>query len=92
MCNCIQETKEKVVEHMKTRLPDGVIDGTFEASIAGQVFRFDGSNNTIPAMTINAEFRQTKVNGEPMKSAKKISMPVFGTHCPFCGEAHKKPE
>lgn len=92
MCNCIQETKEQVVENMKGRLPDRVIDGSFEAEIAGQVFRFDGSKNTIPAMTINAEYRLAKVDGTPMKSAKKISMPVFAPYCPFCGVEHDKPE
>ena len=93
MCNCIQETKDKVVTMMNKNLSERgvrIVSDSFKSTIEGQIFRFDGSDNTVPAITVNAEYKQLKVDNTPMKSVRKLSMPVFGTHCPFCGEEHEK--
>lgn len=88
MCDCIEQTLQKVKGVMKEKLPDGVIDNSLEFNIQGSVFRLDSSNNTIPAITVNAEYRLIKRDGTPKKNVNKISLPVFGSHCPFCGVEH----
>jgi hypothetical protein len=92
MCKCMQDTLNHVTEDMKSRLPESAILSTLKSEISGQVFRFDGKSNNVPAMTINGSYQQTKTNGEVAKNAKKFDMPIFGMYCPFCGKEHNTEE
>lgn len=92
MCKCMQDTLTHVTEDMKTRLPASAILSTLHTEIAGQVFRFDGKSNNVPAMTINGSYQQKKNNGDVAKNAKKFDMPIFGMYCPFCGKEHNTEE
>ena len=90
MCDCIEQTLQKAKEVIKKDLPDGVVDDTLVFNVQGSVFRFDGSKNTIPAMTVNAEYKLIKTDGTPRKNTSKKTLPIFGSHCPFCGEKHEQ--
>lgn len=96
MCDCIPKMKALLMEQLNKRIESQVTTSIVESSkrydIVGEVFRMDGSTNTIPAMTLSASYRVLKTDGTVAKNSKKETLSLFGSHCPFCGEPHVKPE
>lgn len=89
MCDCIEETFNKIKAVLIEKLPNGVVDNTLSFEMDGHVFRFDGSNNCLPAMKVNYEYKIIKRDGTVPKNCKKDNISVFGSHCPFCGIPHE---
>ncbi|WP_067097855.1 hypothetical protein [Marinomonas atlantica] len=92
MCNCMQDTLSFMESFIKDRLPENAVTESFEARIMHYHFRFDGSDNAVPAMMIDSSHKVKKVNGEEAKNRKKYETPIFGTYCPFCAEAYSTPK
>lgn len=89
MCNCINQTLEKVKEHLLDSLPENYDESTFTADFQNRVFRFDGKNNDV-MLGINYEYYRKKEDGTRYKNKTKDSISLAMSYCPMCGEEYKE--
>lgn len=88
MCNCLEETLDKVNEKIKERVPKKATE--FKSDWKGKVFRFDGGCGV--GLYIEWEYRNAKKDGTPYANKKKEESFIALTFCPFCGEKMGKPK
>lgn len=87
-CNCIEESTEKTLAHLKEQYPDRTYDESdtgiwgslgysnvgFSLGAAGRFFYFP----------FKTRYTFTKTNGE-MSKPKTETVNMQGVYCPFCG-------
>lgn len=86
MCNCINESLERVNGKILEQLPERAINDSFESDYDGRVWRFSGNVDNNVMMKINYSYQMKKVNGELMKNKSKSSISLAMSYCPMCGE------
>tara|TARA_B100001057_G_scaffold491588_1_gene582163 strand:- start:3032 stop:3310 length:279 start_codon:yes stop_codon:yes gene_type:complete len=90
MCNCFEETMEKVTEHIKEQLPDNVEE--FKAEWQGRAYMLAEGQYAPTSPKIDYEYRPMKRDGTPQKNLKKDSITILASHCCYCGEKFERPE
>lgn len=85
-CNCYDDTKASVEEHMKAKLPEGAQG--FELDLEGYVFGISDSGVTHrAAFPLNIRYMASKKAGGMKKVTQKTFMRA--SYCPFCGLSYE---
>lgn len=90
MCNCFNETLERIKGHLQEKLPKGAIE--FEADWKGRAFIMAEGQFAPTNPQIEYEYRNTKNDGTPHKNKRKETVSLLASHCCFCGEKFERPE
>ena len=77
-CNCFESVIEKVKASIECK-------NELEVKWQNGMFWLAGGDNIPVALKIEAEYRQTKTNGQPYKNKTKETVNVKMRYCPLCG-------
>lgn len=88
MCNCFEETKSKMTEHVKKQIGEHT---ELKTGFKNRVFFFGENKPSIPVvLPFNVKYREVKKNGEPFKKLTDGSFNITMNYCPFCGKSTKE--
>lgn len=90
MCNCFEETLERVKERVKQKLPKDAED--FEADWQGRAFMLSEGEFAPTNPKIEYSFQPMKKDGTPTKNRRKDTVSILASHCCYCGEKYDRPE
>ncbi|MCK4500238.1 hypothetical protein KAU11_07060 [Candidatus Babeliales bacterium] len=82
MCNCFENTLERIRDKIKENIPTNAIE--YECDWKGKVFRFDGGLGI--GLYVEYEYRNIKKDSTPYANKKRESNFIALSYCPFCGE------
>jgi len=92
MCNCIKKTEARLLEHLREKYPDRIINMDHDDGLQNQAFTFgEGSGENKIYIDFFSHYTFKKKDGSQSVS-KKDTVRMFFTFCPFCGEPYNKPK
>ena len=81
-CNCLDNSKEKILARLQEIHPEyNITDSDF----ANQIYCFEGEQSIILTHKFEYTYSFTKVNGTPSKP-RTTSININPTYCGFCGK------
>jgi len=87
-CKCMSEVLEKAKANILGQLPKHRPD-SFLAEWENEFFTLGGEaglNHSV-GLPIAVTYHRLKNNGQPYSHTTKVSINVFMSYCPFCGES-----
>lgn len=90
MCNCFEETLEKVTEHIKEKIPADAKD--FEIEWEGRAYMLSEGQYAPTSPKLAYAYRPMKRDGTPQKNLRKDTVTILASHCCYCGEKFDRPE
>ena len=89
MCNCYEETKKKLLDHLAAKMPAG--SEKLEIEIQGYLFGITDSGISHRSSNAIKGSYMTPKKGGGMKRAS-INTFIRASFCPLCGESYEKAE
>jgi hypothetical protein len=91
MCNCINESEEKILEHFKKRIADKEyysLDEIKSGHYTNAVFQFSNGlgGKMTKRMTNHFELTGTKANKKGVSRTIKKTISITPNFCCFCGK------
>jgi hypothetical protein len=90
MCDCYGDMKNKLVEHLSAKMPEG--SEKLDIEIQGYLFgvTVDNSITHRSSNAVKGSYMTPKKGG----GMKRVSINTYirASYCPFCGESYQKAE
>ena len=90
MCNCFEETLERIEAHIKPQLPKNAEDIKFDWK--DRAFMLSDGDYAPTNPKIEYEYRPMKRDGTPQKNLRRDTVSILASHCCYCGEKFERPE
>lgn len=89
MCNCYDEMKQKLTEHLAAKMPEG--SEKLDIEIQGYLFGITDAGVTHRSSNaVKGSYMAPKKSGGMKRVA--INSYIRASYCPFCGESYAKSE
>lgn len=86
MCNCYDETTQKLKERVSSQLPEGAAG--LDLELQGYAFVFGAGVSHKASHNVRIEYQAPKKSGGMKKVVQNMNM--IASFCPFCGEKYEK--